>query len=73
MPYFLLKNYTMFNDFEDLKEISNIYYNGSEVALSFHAGLELALDSLRNQGKNICLYTFDTNKDNSKGTSNCEL
>ena len=57
MPYFLLKNYTMFKDFDDLKEISNIYYNGSEVALSFHAGLELALDSLRNQGKNICLYT----------------
>ena len=66
MPYFLLKNYTMFKDFDDLKEISNIYYNGSEVALSFHAGLELALDSLRNQGKNICLYTFDTNKDNLK-------
>jgi len=63
MPYFLAKNDTMFNDFEDITEIPNIYYKDSEVALSFHVGVELALDSLRNQGKNICLHTFDTNKD----------
>ena len=63
MPYFLLKNDTMFNDFDDDKETSNIYYNGSEVALSFHAGLKLAIDSLRKKGRKICLFTFDTNRD----------
>ena len=66
MPYFLVKNDTMFNDFEEITEIPNIYYRGSEVALSFHVGVELALDSLRKQGKNICLHTFDTNKDTIK-------
>ena len=66
MPYFLVKNDTMFNDFEDITEISNIYYKGSEISLSFHIGVELALDSLRKQGKNICLHTFDTNKDTLK-------
>ena len=63
MPYFLVKNDTMFNDFERSTEISNIYYKNSEVALSFHVGVELALDSLRKQGKNIRLHTFETNKD----------
>ena len=63
MPYFLLKNDTMFNDLDDNKAISNIYYNGSEVALSFHAGLKLAIDSLRKKGRKICLFTFDTNRD----------
>lgn len=66
MPYFLVKNDTMFNDFEDTTEIHNIYYKRSEVALSFHVGVELALDSLRKQGKNIRLHTFDTNKDTLK-------
>ena len=66
MPYFLAKNDTMFNDFEHSKDIPSFYYKGSEVALSFHLGVELALDSLRKQGKNICLHTFDTNKDTSK-------
>ena len=66
MPYFLVKNDTMFNDFEDTTGIPYIYYKGSEVALSFHLGIELALDSLRKQGKNICLRTFDTNKDTLK-------
>jgi len=66
MPYFLVKNDTMFNDFEDTTGIPDIYYKGSEVALSFHLGVELALDSLRKQGKNICLHTFDTNKDTLK-------
>jgi hypothetical protein len=66
MPYFLIKNDTMFNESEDSTEISNIYYKDSEVALSFHIGVELALDSLRKQGKNICLHTFDTNKDTLK-------
>ena len=58
MPYFSLMNDTMFNGFEDVTEIPNIYYKGSEVALSFHVGVELALDSLRKQGKNIYLHTF---------------
>ena len=66
MPYFLLKNDTMFNDFEDITEIPNIYYKGSEIALSFHLGVKLALDSLRRLGKNIRLHTFDTNKDTLK-------
>ena len=81
MPYFLVKNDTMFNDFEDTTGIPDIYYKGSEVALSFHVGVELALDSLRNQGKNICLHTFDTNKDtlkvhqivNSKALENMDI
>ena len=38
----------------------------SDISLSFHLGVELALDSLRKQGKNICLYTFDTQKDTFK-------
>ena len=81
MPYFLVKNDTMFNDFEDITEIPNIYYKSSEVALSFHVGVELALDSLRKQGRNICLHTFDTNKDtlkvhqivNSKALENMDI
>ena len=63
MPYYLIKNDTMFNDFKDISKISSIYYNSSEAALSFHIGVTLALDSLRKQGKNIILHTFDTNKD----------
>jgi hypothetical protein len=66
MPYFLVKNDTMFNDFEDTTGIPDIYYKGSELALSFHVGVELALDSLRKQGENICLHSFDTNKDTLK-------
>ena len=63
MPYFLVKNDTMFNNFERNTEIPNTYYKKSEVALSFHVGIELALDSLRKQGRDIRLHTFDTNKD----------
>ncbi len=66
MPYFLLKNDTMFNDFEDTTVIPNIYYKRSEAALSFHLGVKLAIDSLRKQGRKIKLYTFDTNKDSLK-------
>jgi hypothetical protein len=81
MPYFLVKNDTMFNDFEDTTGIPNIYYKGSEVALSFHIGVELALDSLRNKGIDIRLHTFDTNKDtlkvhqivNSKALENMDI
>ena len=54
MPYFLMKN----EEFKDYKD--------SDVALSFHIGVELALDSLRKQGKNIRLHTFDTNNDTVK-------
>ena len=50
MPYYLPKN-------------DSIYYNKSEPALSFHLGVELAIDSLRRLGKNIILHTFDTNQD----------
>ena len=66
MTYYLIKNDTMFNDFEDTDNIESIYYNLSEAALSFHIGVTLALDSLRNQGKEIVLHTFDTNKDSLK-------
>jgi len=66
MPYFLIKNDTMFNNFEDTAEIPDIYYKGSEVALSFHLGIELALDSLRKHGKDVRLHAFDTNKDTLK-------
>jgi hypothetical protein len=81
MPYFLVKNDTMFNDFDDTTGIPDIYYKGSEVALSFHVGVEIALDSLRNKGMDIRLHTFDTNKDtlkvhqivNSKSLENMDI
>ena len=63
LPYYLLKNDTMFNQYEDTAEIPNIYYNKSEAALSFHVGVELAIDSLRKAGKKIILHAFDTNQD----------
>ena len=63
MPYYLIKNDTMFNDYEDKSGIPNIYYKKSEEALSFHIGIELAIDSLRKTGKKIVLHIFDTNKD----------
>jgi hypothetical protein len=52
MPYYLLKNEALY--------ISNTYIK-SEDALSFHIGVELAIDSLRRAGKKIVLHTFDTN------------
>ena len=61
MPYYLLKNDTMFN--RDTLDVSDRYYIQSEDALSFHIGVELAIDSLRRAGKKIVLHTFDTNKD----------
>jgi len=66
MPYYLLKNDTMFNQYEDTSEIPNIYYRKSESALSFHIGVELAIDSLKRAGKNIILHAFDTNQDSSE-------
>jgi len=63
MPYYLIKNDTMFNQNEDTLDILNRYYNKSEAALSFHIGVELAIDSLRRAGKRIVLHTFDTNAD----------
>ena len=66
MPYYLIKNDTMFNDFSDTSKISSIYYNSSETALSFHLGVKLAIDSLRKKGEKIILHTFDTNQDSTK-------
>ena len=63
MPYYLVKNDTMFNNYEATLEIPNILYEKSKSALSFHIGIELALDSLRRAGRNIVLHTFDTNQD----------
>ncbi len=63
MPYYLVKNDTMFNNYSDTLEIPNILFEKSISALSFHIGIELALDSLRRAGRNIVLHTFDTNKD----------
>ena len=56
-PYYLIEN----EAFDSL----DTYYNQSEAALSFHIGVELAIDSLRRVGKNIMLYTFDTGGDSS--------
>jgi len=61
MPYYLIRNDTMFNS--DTLDFSNRYCNQSESALSFHIGVELAIDSLRRVGKKIVLHTFDTNQD----------
>ncbi|MBG65434.1 MAG: hypothetical protein CMP73_02105 [Flavobacteriales bacterium] len=69
MPYYLVKNDTMFNDFTDTNEIPFIYYKLSETALSFHVGITLALDSLRKKGMSITLHTYDTNKDTLKTMS----
>jgi len=63
MPYYLVKNDTMFNNYDDILEIPNIYYKKSETALSFHVGVELAVDSLRKAGKKIVIHAFDTNND----------
>ena len=63
MPYYIVKNDTMFNDFIDTSKINSLYFNSSEIALSFHVGVTLALDSLRKIGYSITLYTFDTNND----------
>ena len=60
MPYYLIRNDTMFN--QDTLDASERYYNKSEAALSFHVGVELAIDSLRRVGKKIVLHTFDTNQ-----------
>lgn len=65
MPYYLLKNDTMFNNSKDSLEIYNSYYSKSEAALSFHVGVKLALDSLRKLGKKIVLHSFDSNKDSN--------
>ena len=65
MPYYLLKNDTMFNNYEYASDITNIYYKKSEAALSFHVGIELAIDSLRRTGKKIVLHAFDTNQDSA--------
>ena len=45
---------------------SHVRKEESDITLSFHIGIELALDSLRKQGSNIRLHTFDTNKDSLK-------
>ena len=65
MPYYLLKNDTMFNNSKDSLDIYNSYYSKSEAALSFHVGVKLALDSLRKLGKKIVLHSFDSNKDSN--------
>lgn len=66
MPYYIIKNDTMFNGFEDTTKIPFIYYNPSDVALSFHIGVELAIDSLRRSGKIIYMSSYDTNNDSLK-------
>ena len=66
MPYYVEKNDTMFDDFEDTLKVSNLYFTASEVALSFHVGVKLALDSLNKLNVNIVLHTFDTNNDTNK-------
>jgi len=57
LPYYLLNN----EAFDTL----DTYYNKSELALSFHVGVELAVDSLRRAGKKIVVHTFDTNRDST--------
>ena len=66
MPYYIIKNDPMFNGFEDTTKIPFIYYNLSDVALSFHIGVELAVDSLRRSGKRIYMSSYDTNNDSLK-------
>ena len=35
LPYYVTKNDTMFNDYDENEDVSKIYYNKSEAALSF--------------------------------------
>ena len=56
MPYYVEKNDTMFDGFEDTLKVSSLYFTASEVALSFHVGVKLALDSLNKQNVNIVLH-----------------
>ncbi len=64
MPYYLAYNEAI--AYEDTLELSSRFYNKSEAALSFHVGVELAIDSLRRAGKKIILHTFDTEQDSLK-------
>lgn len=63
MPYYLKRNEIMYENIDDTLGIHNRLYPKSEAALSFHVGVELAIDSLRRVGKHIVLHTFDTNYD----------
>lgn len=61
LPYYVAKNHTL--EIEDSLKYVNDFYSKSESSLSFHLGVELALDSLKQSGKKINLFCFDTNQD----------
>ena len=66
LPYYVAKNDTL--EIEDSLKYINDFYSKSESSLSFHLGVELALDSLRHSGKKINLFCFDTNQDSLQVT-----
>ena len=61
LPYYIAKNDTL--EIKDSVKYINKYYSKSESSLSFHLGVELALDSLISLGKKINLFCFDSNQD----------
>lgn len=61
MPYYIAKNDTL--EIKDSLKYANDYYSKSESSLSFHLGVDLALDSLKSLGKRINLYCFDSSQD----------
>ena len=63
LPYYLKENDSILNLTSDSNYFSNKFYSKSSRALSFHLGVELAIDSLQKSGKKIDLKVFDSNQD----------
>ena len=66
LPYYLKENDSILNLTSDSNYFSNKFYSKSSRALSFHLGVELAIDSLEKSGKKIDLQVFDSNQDSTE-------
>ena len=66
LPYYLKENDSILNFTSDSNYFSQKFYSKSSRALSFHLGVELAIDSLEKSGKKIDLQVFDSNQDSTE-------
>ena len=66
LPYYLKENDSILNLTSDSNYFSNKFYSKSSRALSFHLGVELAIDSLEKSGKKVDLKVFDSNQDSTE-------
>ena len=66
LPYYLIENDSILNLTSDSNYFSDKFYSKSSRALSFHLGVELAIDSLEKSGKTIDLQVFDSNQDSTE-------